>query len=263
MKIALYAFMFFSGIFISSSCSSNTETKESASFYSSEFYFKKMTDLKLDVTYEAGAEPFVGITEAGLNYWDITLQNLQALFSGRNVTLTVPRTLEEMRLLPAHGRAVWGIQHALSLAILYRDGDSSGSSGRVFIAFVKGHAANFDGTANRNVIGYSVTGSNVILIFKDAVAAAGELPDGLIPMFIEQSTLVHELAHSVGFVNNGVTLQSDHLDPGHGAHCSNPTCVMYYLNEGATDLSSFIDKFKDRENAVMFDDACLNDAKNF
>jgi hypothetical protein len=75
--------------------------------------------------------------------------------------------------------------------------------------------------------------------------------------------LVHELAHSVGFVNNGVTLRSAHHDTNHGAHCSNPNCVMYYLNEGSTDLSSFIDKFKDSQNAVMFDDACLYDAKSF
>tara|TARA_B110001454_G_scaffold106457_1_gene100257 strand:+ start:101043 stop:101834 length:792 start_codon:yes stop_codon:yes gene_type:complete len=233
------------------------------SIYSATFYFKQMTELKLDVVYESGAEPFVGTSGAGLNYWDVTLQNLQALFTGRNVTFSIPKTLPEMRQITSQNRSVWSSTDVLNLANQYRDGDSSGTAGKIFIAFVKGYAAKSDGTADNQVIGFSVTGTNVIIIFKQVVQASGVSPTGPVPKFVEQSTIVHELAHAIGFVNNGVTLTSDHHDSAHGAHCSNPSCVMYYLNEGPSDLAAFIDKYQTSQNAVMFDNACLNDAKSF
>lgn len=222
-----------------------------------------MTALKIDVVYESGAEPFVGTTNSGLNYWDITLQNLQALFNGRTVTFSIPKTLSEMQQISSQSKATWSTTDAINLANQYRSGDNSGTQGVIFVAFVKGYAANSDGSANTSVIGYSVSGTNVILIFKQVVQSTGALPTGPVPKFVEQSTLVHELAHAIGFVNNGVTLTSAHHDSAHGAHCSNPNCVMYYENEGAAALASFIDQFKDSQIPIMFDDACINDAKSF
>lgn len=263
MKYFLFPILFSAGFIITNlSCYSNS-SETGVSIYSAQFYFKQMTELKLDIVYETGAEPYTGSTAVGLNYWDITVQNLQALFAGRNVTFTVPKTLGEMRSITPQNRSAWTTTDALNLANLYRDGNSSGTQGRIFIAFVKGYAANTDGTANQNVIGYSVTGTNVIMIFKQVVQSAGTLPNGPVAKFVEQSTLVHELAHAIGFVNNGLPLTTAHHDSAHGAHCSNPDCVMYYLNEGLSNLATFIDKYKDSQSAVMFDDACINDAKNF
>lgn len=265
-KILFFSIIFLIGIgLISSSCKSNSSDSEATaiSVYSAQFYFKQMSELKLDVVYESGAEPFVGSTNSGLNFWDITLQNLKALFTGRNVTFLVPKTLAEMRAIPTQNRSVWSTTDAANLATQVRDGDSSGNQGRIFIAFVKGYAANTDGTANTSVIGYSLTGKNIILIFKQVVQSTGALPTGPIPKFVEQSTVVHELAHAVGFVNNGVSLVTAHHDSAHGAHCTNPNCVMYYQNEGASSLVTFIDKYKDSQSVVMFDDACINDAQNF
>lgn len=264
MKYFLYSFLVCSGLFFINSCNSSSGSGDSGnSVYSASFYFKEMTNLTIDVVYEAGAEPYVGTSGAGLNYWDVTLQNLQAVFTGRNVTFTVPKTLAEMRSIPTQSRSVWSTTDAVNLANQYRNGDSSGTSGKIFVAFVKGYAAKSDGSANTGVIGYSVTGTNVIIIFKQVVQASGLIPSGPVPRFVEQSTIVHELAHAIGFVNNGLPLTTAHHDSAHGAHCSNPNCVMYYLNEGASDLASFISNFQNSQNAVMFDDACLNDAKSF
>lgn len=265
MKFVLYLIMFSTGFLLTSSCqqSSSDSSGNPVSIYSSQFYFKQISQLTIDVVYESGAEPYVGTTSKGLNYWDITLQNLQALFSGRVISFFVPKTLSQMRQIPSQTNATWTVAKALDLARQYRNGDSLGSSGKIFVAFVKGYAAKDDGSANTSVIGFSVTGSNVILIFKQVVQAAGTLPKGPVPKFVEQATIVHEIAHAVGFVNNGLPLTSTHHDSSHGAHCTNPDCVMYYQNEGKDDVSSFIDKFTESQNAVMFDDACINDAKSF
>lgn len=265
MKFVAFLIMFGAGFLLTSSCqqSSSDNSGNAVSIYSSQFYFKQISLLTIDVVYESGAEPYVGTTTAGLNYWDITIQNLQALFNGRAVSFVVPKTLAEMRLIPSQSHTTWTVAKAIELAKQYRNGDSAGSSGKIFVGFVKGYAANDDGTANPNIIGFSVTGSNVILIFKQVVQNSGASPNGPVPKFVEQSTIVHEIAHSVGFVNNGLPLTSSHHDSSHGAHCTNPNCVMYYQNEGKDNLSAFIDKFKDSQTAVMFDDACINDAKSF
>lgn len=262
MKHFLFSFFLCGGLVFINSCTRDSGD-DSVSVYSPTFYFKQMTNLTIDVVYEPGAEPYVGSSTAGLNYWDITLQNLQAIFTGRNVTFKVPKTLAEMRQIPTQSRSTWSPSDALNLANQYKKGDSSGTSGKIFIAFVKGYAAKSDGTSNTNVIGYSVTGTNVIMLFKQVVQASGVFSSGIIPKFVEQSTIVHELAHAIGFVNNGLPLTSAHHDSAHGAHCSNTNCVMYYLNEGASDLANFVVNYQNSQNAVMLDNACLEDAKKF
>ncbi len=264
MRNILLSLLIVSSFFFINSCNSNSGSGDGGvSVYSPTFYFKQMTSLTIDVVYESGAEPYVGTSGAGLNYWDVTLQNLQAVFTGRNISFTVPKTLAEMRSIPTQSRSVWTTTDAINLANQYRNGDSSGASGKIFVAFVKGYAAKSDGSANTGVIGYSVTGTNVIIIFKQVVQASGIAPSGPVPRFVEQSTIVHELAHAIGFVNNGLPMTTSHQDSAHGAHCSNPNCVMYYLNEGASDLANFISNYQSSQNAVMFDNSCLDDAKSF
>lgn len=264
MRYFLVSLLVCASVICLNSCDSSSGSADGGvSVYSPTFYFKQMANLTIDVVYESGAEPYVGTSGAGLNYWDVTLQNLQAVFTGRNVSFTVPKTLAEMRSIPTQNRSVWSTTDAINLANQYRNGDSSGTSGKIFIAFVKGYAAKSDGSANTAVIGYSVTGTNVIIIFKQVVQASGVVPSGPVPRFVEQSTIVHELAHAIGFVNNGIPTTTAHHDSAHGAHCSNPSCVMYYLNEGASDLANFISNFQSSQNAVMFDNACLDDAKSF
>ena len=74
-------------------------------------------------------------------------------------------------------------------------------------------------------IGVSLTGTTVIAIFKDVIESSGVRSDGIVPKFIEQSTIVHELGHALGLVNNGVSISSDHHDADNGAHCINDICV--------------------------------------
>jgi hypothetical protein len=77
--------------------------------------------------------------------------------------------------------------------------------------------------------------------------------------FVEQSTMIHELAHAIGLVDNGVPLAAAHRDPDHGAHCDDDRCVMYYLNEGASDAAAFVQQRVLTGNTILFDDSCLAD----
>lgn len=55
-------------------------------------------------------------------------------------------------------------------------------------------------------------------------------------------------------------LAAPHLDAEHGHHCDDLDCVMYWLNEGATDLVTYAKKYAASGDVVLFDDACLADA---
>jgi len=95
------------------------------------------------------------------------------------------------------------------------------------------------------------------------IRSTGAHPNGAVPKFVEQSTLIHEMAHALGFVNNGLPLKTAHQDSAHGAHCSNPNCVMYYLNEGKSDMVNFVQQYILSGNTVMMDSQCLQDAQSF
>ncbi len=71
----------------------------------------------------------------------------------------------------------------------------------------------------------------VIAMFKDVIASTNSLTNPNTSRYVEQSTIVHEVAHAIGLVNNGISLTSAHQDSPHGAHCTNDRCVMYYTNE--------------------------------
>jgi len=56
---------------------------------------------------------------------------------------------------------------------------------------------------------------------------------------LEGTTFMHEFGHNMGLVANGSPMQQDHQDAGHGAHCDNDSCLMYYAVE-TTDYTSVL-----------------------
>ena len=70
---------------------------------------------------------------------------------------------------------------------------------------------------------------------------------------------MHELGHAVGLVEFGVPSTSSHHDNSHGAHCTNQECVMYWLNEGASDMAQYTTRVVLTRDSVLFDAACLAD----
>ncbi len=100
-----------------------------------------------------------------------------------------------------------------------------------------------------------------MVMFKEVVA--GSSAAALVRKFVEQSTIVHEMGHAFGLVNNGVPMTTSHQDSAHGAHCTNQDCVMYYLNEGAGDLKTFVQNYLISGQTVMYGSECLNDTRSY
>lgn len=78
----------------------------------------------------------------------------------------------------------------------------------------------------------------------------------------EASTLVHELGHLFGLVDNGTPMVNDHRDPEHGAHDRDPECLMYWLVETDGVVDQIAQRFLAGQQAVPELDAeCLRDLR--
>lgn len=256
LSLILISILFFQNCTTSTQSSSDGNKAADSSYY-----FSKMKNLKVSVFYEPGAEPFVGSGAGGRPYWGVLQENLDAIFQYRSKApnIEVPLALNEMSALPAQSRADWTTEQIMQLHEQYEETASSGEA--IFhIYFLNGYYKSNAGV-QAGVIGVNITGETVIAIFKDVVESTGAHPNGAVPKFVEQSTLVHEMGHALGLVNIGVPLTSSHQDVNHGAHTDNQDCVMYYANEGITDLQQFVLKFVSSNSREMWGPEVLADVK--
>ncbi len=220
-------------------------------------YFKSSQKIIVEVYYESGAEPFAGSTLNGMPYWKILEDNLNAIFQYRTSKpiVVVPKDLATMTLIPVQNKTKWTPDDLIQLNTQYKQASPTATEAHFYIYFLKGNS-----TSSNNVIAESVNGTPVIGIYKNVITASG---GPIVQRYVEQSTLVHEIGHALGFVNNGVPMKTNHQDSAHGAHSTNPNCVMYYLNEGAADMMSFVSKFISSGNTIMWGPEVLADAQAF
>lgn len=257
-----YLFSFFLLLGCAKSNSLQPETGSGNPYENVSTYYSTVNKIVIEVLYEPGAEPYTGTTAKGVNYWDLLQDNLQALFSSRphNVTIEMPKTIEAMKKLSSQNKTVWKIEDLIKVATENRSSGSTQTTAYFTIVFVKGNSADANGNPDPSVIGFNVTGTPFIAIFKDVVTANAKDANS---KFMEQSTLIHEMGHALGIVNNGVPMISSHQDTEHGKHCSNPDCVMYWLNEGPSELVKFVSKFLKTGNKVIFGSECLEDTAKY
>jgi len=236
----------------------------STSYDTPKTFFSTMSQLTVEIAYEPDAEPYVGNGPGGQPLWRFVKNNLSSLFEGREtaVAVTVPTTLDEMQAIPDRNAETFSIDAILEIAELYRRGRSTATEGNFFLVFLNGFFEQ-DGQKQENVIGVTIAGTTILAMFKPVIASTSTGLGAFVPKFVELTTAVHELGHALGLVNNGVSMQATHQDVEHGKHCDDDECVMYYLNEGASDMQAFVVQFLLSGNDIVFDEKCLNDARNF
>ncbi|RYZ71918.1 MAG: hypothetical protein EOP09_03970 [Proteobacteria bacterium] len=244
----------------SSNESNNTDTAAQRTSAAT-VYFQQSTAIDLEVWYQAGAEPYVRRTALDRDLWQILRGNLTAIFQYRTdkPTISVPSDLDGMNRLTASAQENWSTEQILALWRANQKSAAPVGTSRFYVYFLDGYL-NDEGASNKNVIGVQIGDYPLLAIFKPVIAdsSQGAL---VIPKFMEQSTLVHEMGHALGFVNHGVPMQGNYQDTEHGAHSTDADCVMYWLNEGTTDLQKFVQKLVTEENAVLWGPNILNDAK--
>ncbi|MCA9675583.1 MAG: hypothetical protein H6709_24895 [Kofleriaceae bacterium] len=213
--------------------------------------------VRIEIDYETGEAPYTGSVLGFGDTFDLTIANLDRLFAGTR-TVEVPTTIAAMEDIGAVADEELTTADLLALADAHRGVTDGGGVKSYYVVFVSGTFADADG-AQPSVLGVSIGDTGVIAMFKDVIASTGSTAFPNLARFVEQSTLIHELGHGFGLVDNGVATTSAHVDTAHGKHCTNDACVMYWLNEGASDAAMFARQYVTSGNAILFGDECLAD----
>ena len=216
-----------------------------------------VTRVVYEIDYEQGQEPFTGPILGFGDTFDTMVANTNRVFANKK-TVTIPRAVADMEDIGAIADEELTVADLLAIADAHRNQHDGGGAKTYYIVFVSGHFADANGV-NTGVLGVSLGGTGVIAMFKDTIRSTNVPAFPNIVRFVEQSTMVHEGAHAIGLVDNGVEPTTQHTDAAHGAHCTNDKCVMYYLNEGATDAAMFARTYVVSGNSILFDQACLDD----
>jgi hypothetical protein len=223
--------------------------------------YSTVTSITVHVAYEPDAQPFTGAFHNGDQYFSVLETNMKALFIGRIIEpdIYVPKDITGMEQIPKQAQTSWTTQQIFDLAQNTWDIPQTSTSAEFYVMFLNGYF-NDQGGVNRQVIGISIGGTPIIVVFKDVICASPY--SSFVDTVMEQTTLVHEFGHAVGLVNNGLPMVSDHEDTEHPNHCTNENCVMYWLNNG-TSLNFFIQKIINSPSDVIFGPECLIDANSF
>lgn len=226
-----------------------------------ELYSPRITTIVLEVDYAPGAEPYTGEVGGFGDLWGLFRSNAEALFADSGKTFVIPTTVEEMEELTDVSAEDFTAAEILDLAELYRDEPNTSSTATFYAVWLDGYFD--DGTEVRqDVLGVSIGGTGVIAMFKPVVeTTGGSFPN--IAKYIEQTTIIHEFGHGVGLVNNGVPMTSEHEDVDNGAHCTNPECVLYYANEGASGAVEFVKDYVTSGGSILFGAECLADTAEY
>ena len=214
-----------------------------------------ITRVVVEIDYETGQPPYTGNIVAFGDTFAPTMANIDRVFAHKKM-LTIPQTLADMQdvgVVPDEELTVADIQ---ALAAQYRNQHDAPGVKTYYLIWVSGHFADDSGVRD-TVLGVSF--GDTVAMFKDVIKGTGSLSSPNTERYVEQSTLVHELSHSIGLVDNGVPMVAPHKDAAHGAHCNNSNCVMYWLNEGAADARTFAINRVLTGSSILFDDACLAD----
>jgi hypothetical protein len=209
----------------------------------------------VEIDYETNEAPYTGNVIGFGDTFDPTLVNMNRVFANKKM-LTIPTQLASMQDIGTIPDEELTLADILAIAAHHRDVHDLPDTKSYYILFVSGHFADANGVQG-GVLGVSV--GDTIAMFKDVIRLSQSLTDPNAVRYVEQSTLIHELSHSVGLVDNGVPMVAAHKDAPHGAHCDNPDCVMYWLNEGAADARDFALRRLLTGSSILFDAKCLAD----
>jgi hypothetical protein len=230
-----------------------------------DYFSDSTTNFEIAVHYEEGAEPYTGDLGNGLPTWDITRQSYAALFKTHiNRTLTIPQTVQEMNQFPRQNIAKW-TERELSRVAMSVIRPPGPNQRVVSVIFVHG---TYEGDSH--ILGVSFSGYRYTFIFKDVVVSVGG--DPVFQKYVEQATVVHEVGHVIGLVNNGLPQYRKHEDPEHPNHSSDPNDVMYWHFTSPEEISTSAKAFSLRTKEMplnlkqdlnLFGPASLADGHHF
>ncbi|MFT4826995.1 MAG: putative Zn-dependent protease [Bacteroidia bacterium] len=217
--------------------------------------YANASSLTIQVAYEEGASPFIKYNRS--NAWEVCNQNITNLLSPRGISVNAPLALREMTNLGVLEQNNYTRENLEKLAGEVQQYTNKTADKGIVIIFLNGYYIKDSKPENR-ILGINLDGTPILAVFKPVVKSASN--NAAEQALIEQSTIVHEIGHALGLVNNGVRATSAHDDAEHGAHCTNTKCVMYWQH-GGTEVQQFIQPFLLNCSVDLFGNKCKADIK--
>lgn len=202
---------------------------------SQQIFSNSVTEFIVRVVYETGATPYTGLLGLTNDTWDITKASYKALFQNHTGRIiTIPSTLPGFNSIANQGKTSWTSAELISLGQAQSPpAVVTAGKATVTVIFLNGLYEN-----NSAILGIQFSGYPFAFVFKDVVTSVGGSANE--QRYVEQATVVHELGHSVGLVNNGIPLTSNYEDASHPKHSSNSKCVMYWSVESSTSILTLL-----------------------
>ena len=236
---------------------SNTSSEDQQTEISRNLFSTTVTQFIIRAFYEAGAEPYTGaIGISGNDTWDISKTSFESLFqdhAGR--TITTPSVVSDMTAFTDQNVSSWTASQLVTLGDSLAPALVSGNTAEVAIIFVNGQ---FNGSAA--TLGVHISGTRFAFVFKDVVLSVGGSDTS--QKYVEQATVVHEIGHTIGFVNNGVPLQTNHEDESHPHHTTNEDGVMYWAVESTSGVLTFLTDIITGGQLNLFGPETLQDGRS-
>lgn len=253
---------FFAAFLFFNNCANITgegEISEAQTSLSSSIFSNSTNEFIVKVVYEVGATPYTGnIGLTANDTWSVTKTSYEAVFlnhTGRIVT--VPNVTSGFTLIPDKAKTTWNATELIALGISVSPAAVvTSNKATVTVIFLNGL---FNG--NSQTLGVHFSGYGFAFVFKDVVASVGGTAAD--QRYVEQSTVVHELGHVIGFVNNGVPLTSSYEEQAHLRHSSNANCVMYWTVESSNTILSSLTNTILGARLNLFEAEVLNDGRAF
>lgn len=247
------AILFFDSCQNATNNDSNTQAQNNLA---RQIFLDSNNEFIVKVVYEIGATPYTGTIGLTTNEtWDITQSSYQAIFQNHvGRVITVPKTVGAFTQISDQGKTTWTASELIALgASVSPDTVVTNNKATVTVVFVNGL---FEG--NSGILGVHFSGYSFAFVFKDVVTSVGGTP--IDQRYVEQGTIVHELGHVIGFVNNGVPLTSNYHDQAHPKHSLNSNCVMYWTVESSSTILGFLTNTILANRLNLFEAEVLNDA---
>jgi hypothetical protein len=223
------------------------------------FWSPAIRRVVFEVHYTADAVPYVNTVPGVGSPWAILRANAERLLRGSNKSIVVPTTLGQMHRENFSGNNFTN-ESLAALTRTWREAPVAGDTVTFRILVLAGQFTDPSGRVRSDLLGGHIDDSSVIVVFKPVVASTAAGAEAWVPSVVEQATIVHELGHAVGMVDNGVAPIRPHADGRFIHHCTNTRCVMNAYNEGASSARAFVARFASTNDPILFDADCLLDA---
>lgn len=165
------------------------------------------------------------------------LDSLKAFLERRlnksNITIKAPTEI------PSGGKDAYSQEDIINIEEQNRDHfttveNNTGNTLWVYFSILDGQFA-----GDENVLGLTYLNTSMTFfgptIHNNSGSGIGEVSRTK----LEGTVYMHEFGHNMGLVANGSPMQNNHRDAGHGHHCDNDQCLMYYSVE-TTDYTSVL-----------------------